>query len=310
MTPADAGPVPQPFGGTFSGTNGSSRIGDPGRRCSEGGSGEYRHISLETPVSPILSAALPGFLRATIDVHHDGDEPVGTPLTGGAATAFLQGTESHATASNQRGSVQIRLSGGTCAAPPLTFDGTTVSGSGTWALDPTGTTGAYRQATASGGTYTLSAGVAPGADNPWTLKLNGNLSVLQPHLAVDVVSTTWGNLGVDYVTRRVTVTYRVTNTGPGDAFAAVMTGTSSPTAGVIPLGPQPQNLGDLLNGESTTFSVRYQFSLLTGPCLLVILNCHFDTVTAVSLPDALDQADTPPPTVTNHVTAPLFPPPL
>jgi hypothetical protein len=309
VVPAAAGPTPQPLTNSFAGANAVTRIQDPGRRCADGGSGQYRHVSLEQPASPVLSAALPGVFRATLDVHHDGDEPVGTPLTGAAATAFLQGTESHATYSNQRGSVQLRLKSGTCAAPSLAFDGTTVSGAGTWQIDPAAPTGAYRQATGSG-TFTLSSGVAPGADNPWALNINGSISVLQPSLQVEVASTSWGNLGVDYVTRTVTVVYKITNTGPGDAFNAVLTATSSPTNFVVPLGPTPRNLGDLLAGESTTVSVRYQFALIAGPCKLVILGCQFDTKVSVSMPDALDKADNPPPSQTNHVVAPTLPPPL
>ena len=307
--PANAGPAPQPLTGSFAGSNAANRIQDPGRRCADGGSGQYRHVSLEQPASPLLSASLPGFFRATLDVHHDGDEPVGTPLTGSAARAFLQGTESHATISNQRGSVPLRLSSGNCASPSLFFDGTTISGAGTWTIDSGFATGAYRNATGSG-TFNVNSGVAPGADNAWQLKLNGNIAVLQPNLQVDVVETNWGNLGVDYVSRRVTVVYKITNTGPGDAFDTVLTEASSPTAYVSSLGPTPQNLGDLLAGESTNVSVRYQFTLIPGPCKVVILGCPFDTKVSVSMPDALDKADTPPPSRTNHVTAPNFPPPL
>lgn len=309
VVPATAGPTPQPLTSSFTGVNAVTRIQDPGRRCADGGSGQYRHVSLEQQASPVLSAALPGVFRATLDVHHDGDEPVGTPLVGSAAKAFLQGTESHATYSNQRGSVQLRLQSGTCANPTLNFDGTTVAGAGTWQIDTASATGAYRQSTGSG-TFTLSSGVAPGADNPWSLGLNGTIAVLQPALKVDVVSTTWGNLGVDYVSRRVTVVYKITNIGQGDAFNAVLTAATSPTNFVIPLGPTPQNLGDLLAGESTTVAVRYQFALIAGPCKLVILGCRFDTKVSVSMPDALDKADTPPPSATNSVVAPTLPPPV
>jgi hypothetical protein len=106
------------------------------------------------------------------------------------------------------------------------------------------------------------------------------------------------------------VVYKITNVGQGDAFNAVLTEASSPTNFVLPLGPTPQNLGDLLAGESTTVSVRYQFALIAGPCKLVILGCQFDTKVSVSMPDALDKATTPPPSRTNHVTAPTLPPPL
>jgi hypothetical protein len=315
--PVAAGPVPQPLTISVSGDNGVNRIQDPGRRCAEGGSGQYRHASIEAPLptSPnaVISSSLPGVIRGSFDVHHDGDEPVGTPLTGAAAKAFLQGTESHVTLSNQRGSVQLRLTSGTCASPTLAFDGTTVTGSGTWTVDPGSTTGSYHPApdtTSTGsGTFTFSLGVAPGADNPWTVNINGSIAVPQPHLKVEVLSTTWGNLGVDYVTRRPTVTYRITNTGPGDTFNPVLTSATSPTNGVTTLGVVPQNLPDLASGQSTTVSVRYQLGLL-APCALVILGCQFDTTLAVSMPDVLDKADSPPPPATVHSRAPDLPPPL
>jgi hypothetical protein len=311
--PVEAGPVPQPLTLSVAGTNGVDRIQDPGRRCADGGSGEYRHASIEAqlPTSPtaVISASLPGVVRGSFDVHHDGTEIVGQPVSPAAHQAFLQGSESHVTMSNQRGSVQLRLTSGSCTNETLSYDGTTVSGAGAWTIDPTSTTGSYRQATGSG-TFTLNLGVAPGADNPWNLGVNGNITVLQPHLKVEVVDTNWGNLGVDYVTRRPTVTYRITNTGPGDTFAPKLVSADSPNNGVNTLGVVPQNLPDLQSGQSTIVSVRYQLALLGGPCALVILGCQFDTTLGVSMPDALDKADSPPPTATVHVRTPDLPPPL
>ena len=336
-TKSVAGPTPQPLTISSSGSNGAGRIVDPGRRCADGGSGQYRHVGIDSalptpPTSPnaVISANLPGFIRGSFDVHHDGDEVVGQPITPAANQAFLQGTESHVTLSNQRGSVQLRLTSGTCAAPTLSFDGTTVAGTGSWTIDPNSTTGSYHPTapnpSTGSGTFTLSMGVAPGADNLWALTLNGDITVPQPKLKVEVASTSWGNLGVDYVTRRVTVVYRVTNIGTGDAFDTVATEASTTTPGVKAMGPVPQKLGDLAHGESTTFTVRYQFSLIElslnvgttivgqgligGPCTLVILNCTFSTKVSVSMPDVLDKADVPAPSQTLQVTAPTFPPPL
>lgn len=320
--PVSAGTATPSLTVSVSGTNGLNRIQDPGRRCAEGGSGQYRHASVEAalPVVPkgtaysdpraVISEELPGVIRGSFAVHHDGDEPVGTPLSGPAARAFLQGTDSHVTLSNQRGSVQLRLASGSCAAPTLAFDGFTVSGGGTWTIDPASTTGSYRQATGTG-TFALTLGVAPGADNPWSLDLTGNddFTVLQPGLKVELITSYWGNLGVDYLTRRPTVVYRITNTGPGDTFAPVLTGATSSTTGVSTLGSVPQNLPDLAAGQSTTVAVRYQLGLL-GPCALVILGCRFDTTLAVSLPDVLDRAATPPPSATVRVRTPDLPPPL
>jgi hypothetical protein len=311
--PVEAGPVPQPLTVSVSGVNGVDRIQDPGRRCADGGSGEYRHASIDAPLpitpNAVISASLPAVLRGSFDVHHDGSEIVGAPISPAANQAFLQGSESHVTLSNQRGSVQLRLTSGTCASPTLAYDGTTVSGTGAWTVDPLSTTGSYRNTTGSG-TFALSLGVAPGADNPWNLNINGGITVLQPQLLIEVIGSSWGNLGVDYVTRRPTVTYRITNTGPGDTFNPVLTGATSPTHGVSTLGVVPQALPDLQSGQSTIVSVRYQLALLGGPCALVILGCQFDTTLSVSMPDVLDKADSPPPSATVHVRTPDLPPPL
>jgi hypothetical protein len=315
LTPASAGPVPQPFNGSWSGANAYDRIQDPGRRCADGGKGQYRHVSIESPLgsSNPMSANLPGVIRGSFAVHHDGTELVGSPISPAANQAFLLGTDSHVTLSNQRGSVQLRLSAGNCTTPTLDFDGTTVVGSGTWTIDPNSTTGSYHPTaptpSTGTGTFTLSLGVAPGADNPWTLALNGNITVPQPSLSVAVVNTYWGNLGLDYATRRVTVTYRVTNNGPGDTFNPVVTKAAPVTYGVkLMAGQIPQALPDLAHGESTTFIVRYQFGL-SSPCK-VIFDCNFKTTIAVSMPDVLDKATSPPPQVTTSQKAPTLPPPV
>jgi hypothetical protein len=124
---------------------------------------------------------------------------------------------------------------------------------------------------------------------------------------VTVLNTFWGNLGLDYVTRTVSVTYQVTNSGTGDAFSTSVVSTSSPTNGVTPKGPQPQALGDLPAGQSAQFTVLYQLGLL-APCAVVILNCKFSSVVTVSLPDALDVAATR--SATLPISAPALPPPL
>jgi hypothetical protein len=303
---------PQPLVVSVSGTNGVGRIMTPGRACSAGGTGNYRHYGISTSLAPGALSQLTGTLDGSLDIHHDGQEPPVGPVQGGA---FLLGTQSHVTLSNYRGAVQLLLQGGQCASPtsPLTFsaDGHQVNAgpfTGSFAVnaDPSTTNGSYTGTTGSG-TYTLSAGIAPGADNPWSLALNGTISIREPALQATVASVFWGNLGLDYVTRTVSVTYQVTNSGTGDAFGASLVSTSSPTNGVTPLGPQPQALGDLPAGQSAQVTVRYQFGLL-APCALVILNCKFSSVVTVSLPDALDVAATR--NATLPVSAPALPPPL
>jgi hypothetical protein len=284
----------------------------PGRACSDGGTGGYRHYSVDAPLPAGVLSQLTGTLRGSVDVHHDGQEPPTGPVQGGA---FLLGNQSHVTLSNYRGAVQLQLQGGQCGSPtaPLTFsaDGHQINsgpftGSFSVTTDQATTNGAYRGATGAG-TYTLSAGVAPGADNAWSLALNGNLSILEPALSVSVVKTFWGNLGLDYALRIVSVTYQITNSGKGDAYNTSVVSTSSPTNDVTALGPQPQPLGDLAAGQATQVTVRYRLGLLS-PCLAVILNCNFSSVVNVSLPDALDVPATP--SATLPITAPVLPPPL
>lgn len=310
------------------GTNGIVRETEPGRTCAEDGAGSYRHFAGEAALAPGRLSNLAGNARTTLDVHYDGPAALGR----GGPNAFLLGSESHVTLSNQRGSVQILLRKGTCAEPGLAFDGNTATlgtGQGTWsdsAGDVIGS-GAFRQVTGSG-TFGLTAELNPGADNAWSVTLDGNIQVLQPDLTVKVERTYWGNLGLDYLSRIVTVVYRIGNTGPGDSFGSRFNGVSG-SSGVKPCGDivgvlqqcpdggaPAQSLGDLLSCGSTALpstcdteviTVRYHLALL-GPCALVLLGCTFQSTIQTSMPDALDAASTKSKTVT--VKAPDLPPPL
>jgi hypothetical protein len=304
--PEVASAAPQPLNLNLSGENAVGRITTPGLSCAEGGQGAYRHYSTEATLPSGVMSKLEGDFRSSLDVHYE-ESPFGFYGSGqGPPRAFLLGTESHATLSNQRGAVQVRLASGTCAKPTLNFDGETVTGSGTWSILSTGGSGAYRQATGDG-TFRLTSGIAPGADNPWVFGLSGSLSVLQPSLKAEVSRTYWGNLGVDYITRTLTVEYKVTNTGPGDSYAVRLVSTASTTPGVTPLGPHNQPLGDLLQNQFDFFTVRYKLGLLQ-PCALVILGCKFSTTLTVDMPDALDVSSIK--TANVDVTAPNLPPPL
>lgn len=296
--PAHADPPdPQPISVAASGDHGHGRIED-GRPCADGGDGRYWHYEYGGPVLPGQFTQRPAELKLHLDLHHDGD----------AAAAFLLDDETHASLLDDRGTIRVRLrsdAGGCDDVPNLPFDGTTVTGTGTWEVDRAA--GAYEGAAGSG-TFDLSASVAPGADNPWALALDGEITVPQPTLSATVVRTFWGGLGTDYLSRRPTVVYRVRNDGPGAAYGARLTAATSPTPGVTPLGPVPRSLGDLAPGEEATVAVRYQFGLLQ-PCALVILDCPFTTALTVEWRDALDRVSTP--TVGGLATkAPDLPPPF
>ena len=309
------------------GANGVVRSTEPGRTCAEDGKGSYRHFGAESPLPPGALSNLDGDARTTLDVHYDGP----AALRRGGPNAFLLGNESHVTLSNQRGTVQILLRKGDCSAAAINFDGDSAATPtpGAWAPADVVGTGAYRGATGSG-TYAFTSEVHPGADNAWSVQLNGNLDVLQPALTAKVEKTYWGNLGLDYLSRVVTVVYRVGNTGAGDSFGAQLTKVTSVNGGVKPCNEPPattntcpnggapsQTLGDLLSCsdaslpatcDSELVTVRYQLNLLGGPCTLVILGCNFSTTLEVGMPDALDTPSTK--TVTVPVKAPTLPPPL
>lgn len=328
---------PQQLQTAVSNTSGTGLI-DPGLSCDEGGDGGYWHYDYEAALEPgVITGAenpLPGNLRMHLDLHSEEhivrSQPGEVPAP--SQSAWLQGGDSAVTLSNQRGTVTLELrstNGGDCTPPHgLTFDGLQASGPATWEI--TDSTGSYRDAVGDG-TASFSASVAPGADNAWDLSLDGDIAVLQPDLQLEVVDTYWAFLGTHYLARIVTVIYRVTNTGPGDAFGVWLTEADSPTQGVeligpLPLigdippewaqdpeaiGPVPQYLADLPSGDSTIVRLRYKLPKPSGnpPCHFIILGCEFESTLTFDMPDALDVVEAPK-SATVDVSAPDFPPPI
>ena len=299
-----------------SGADGVGRIDRPGRPCSEpGGIGAAWHYKYETGLpGTVLSSATgpPANLRMHLNLHSQASGAPQAVYT----NAFLLGSESQAAFSNPRGIVRVNLKSGsgTCATPNLAFNGTTASGTGAW--DIARGTGSFRDVTGSGLFSLIQADVAPGADNPWRIQLGGLLTVPNPDLKVEVLQTYWGFLGADYLVRKVTVVYRITNVGAGDAYGVRLVGASSPTLGVQALGPVPQKLGDLFGdvdgagpktGDSEVIRVRYQLGVLQ-PCNAVLIGCEFDTRLSVEMPDAFDIPANY--AQVTHARAPDFPPPL
>lgn len=307
-TPAARGAT-NPVAITVATQNGRGRLVTPGRPCDDGGTGAYWHYEYDAALAPGVFSGLAAEALVHLDLHSDTQDVQnvdGVYPDGTNPTAFLQGEESHASLLNDRGSVKLRLSSGSCESPTLAFDGSHASGPGRWRVESG--TGAYRDLTGDGTFQLRDAEVNPGADNALSLQLNGAFDLPIPTLAVEVVKTYWDSLGTDYLSRRVSVTYRITNTGPGDAFHAVLTSISNPTQGVTPIGNGPIALGDLPAGQFAHVTFRHQFSLLNGPCALVILGCNFQSTLNVDLPDAFDVSH--PQSATVGAQAPLLPPPL
>jgi len=332
VSPAGA---PRSFSANVSAANGRTRV-ERSLPC-DGGDGDagYWHLQGEQPLpAGILTAPtnpLRGDFRLFADLHspyhtiRTSPEPVAAPGPV-ASAAYLQPDASRVALSNARGTVKLALTSGSCSRGGQTFafDGLQASGPGTWVIDSS--SGSYRSATGSG-TFTLDSGFAPGADNPWSIGLTGNVTVLQPKLAVELVETYWGRDGVDYLKRQVAAVYRVTNVGAGDTFAASLTSASSPTKGAslirimingknllidgnTPLGTFPRPLGDLSSTEDVLVTIVWQLPLPsnTSACKLVILKCEITTNLGFSAPDALDLPTTH--SASLKVRAPDLPPPL
>ena len=174
--------------------NGSGRSVTPGRSCDDGGTGAYWHYEYgdDVAATSLLGANVPVEGLVHLDLHSDEQRfpnVIGDPYPNGAnPTAFLSGTESHASLLTDRGSIKLRLSSGSCDAPSLAFDGGTASGSGTWAVDTESVSGAYRSVTGNGTFSMPVAEVNPGADNALRLILNGSLSIAEPDLRLEVPS--------------------------------------------------------------------------------------------------------------------------
>lgn len=303
--------------------DGRGRAVDPGRACQagpNGGTGAYWHYQYGDDLSPGVFSSLAGEALVHLDLHSDPRDfqnVDGVYDDGENPRAFLGGSESRVSLLNDRGSVKLQLTSGSCEAPTLAFDGSIATGGGQWEVRSG--TGAYRDAAGSG-TFAMTAEVNPGADNALDLDLDGSISVPTPALEVSVAKTFWGGLGSDYLTRRVSVVYRIANVGPGDAFGVVVTGIETPPESgarpmlganySAPLGDLPACLPDGSNQDrcTATVTIRHQLLLQPGPCELVILGCEFDSTITADLPDALDRPNVQ--SDSTRVRAPDTPPPL
>ena len=294
---AEWGP-PTPLGLDVTASNGTGRITRPGRPCAADGDGAAWHYEYESALAPGSVGLPPGTLGLHLDVHSDLDSGAPRP------SSWLQSGGSYATLSNSRGDVRLALDdGGSCTTRTATVDGTTAETTGTWVVDSA--SGAYEEALGSG-TFAVTAGIAPGADNPLGLQLNGALQVLQPDLDFRVVKRFWGQLGADYALRIVSIVVEATNNGAGASFGTKLTEASTPTPGVTYLDGAPASFGDLAPGESARAVLRFRLELLQ-PCKTVILNCPLKVAVKADAPDVLDVSTTH--TDLLATTAPDLPPP-
>lgn len=189
--------------------------------------------------------------------------------------AWLAGG-SQAVLRDARGTVTLSLQAGSCGVAPLSLNGSMVTGTGSWTVVGTGS---YRDVTGAG-TFHLVAMVAAGPQNAFQLQLDGGLTVPDANLAVELVSA-WWEPGADAGERTARVTFRVRNTGPGDAFNVQVVGSASSTPNVTSASGTAALGHVAANGEVL---VERRF-VVARP------RPHtFDVMLEVDLPDALDNA--------------------
>ncbi|MFD9334874.1 hypothetical protein ACFWBF_10775 [Streptomyces sp. NPDC060028] len=262
--------APHPLNVNASSANGVVTSG-PG--CSSGPLTDTRRLTGSSALSAGVFSALPSQLG--IDL----------PFRVGGTQAVLESTDARVTLTNARGTLTLALQSGSCAAPGLSYSGTSVTGSGTWTVVPDATTtNAYRGATGSGTFAIPAAAVSVGTGKAWQLALSGSITVLQPQLAV-THRAYWGG-PLNYLSRTLGVEYRIRNTGPGDAFGVVLTDALPAGSGVTRIGPVPQAVGALAAGAEKQVVVRYRV------CGLLVLNCRFTADVQVLRTDALDDGGT------------------
>lgn len=279
-----AGRAPDPLGVNASGSTGVV-TGSAG--CPSGPLTDTRQLTGGAALNPGVFSSLASQLDVSL------------PFRVGAASAALPG-DGQVVLSNARGSLTLALTAGSCTSPGLTYNGTTVSGSGTWSVVPNSTPGnAYRGASGTG-SFTVTSDATTGTGRLWSLNLTGNLSILQPQVAV-TQRAYWGGIG-NYVTRTLSVEFRIRNTGPGDAFGVELTDALPTGPGTTRLGPVPQTVGAIPAGGSVPVVVRYRV------CGLAVVGCRFTAATRTFLTDALD-ANGHTETVPVSVQVPLAPVP-
>jgi len=206
--------------GTFDDT-----IGCP---SGDGQSWSYQYTGLSNP----LTGPLGGEWNGTIEVHRgisgNGFMPPGTGRIGIDNTG--------------KGAIFMEFSGGDCSTNPLNLSdlGDEPVVTGALPLQVTGGTGAYRLVTGSG-TATMAAALSKGADNPATINVNANLTVLQPNITVSGATAKWPRIA-DWLGRNLSVFINVTNAGPasstGDAYDVQLVSATVAGAGSTTLPPK------------------------------------------------------------------------
>ncbi|MFD0357325.1 hypothetical protein ACFVHW_26830 [Streptomyces sp. NPDC127110] len=260
-----AGRVPDPLNVT-----GSSAAGEVGSDsgCSSGPLTDGRLFLGSASLAPGQFSSLAAQMGVSL------------PFRVGAGQAALPEDDTRVVLVNPRGTLTLALKAGTCSSPTLALGGSTVSGTGTWTVVPDSTpANAYRGASGTG-SFNVTADVTLGSGRSWSLSLTDSVSLLQPQVAV-THRAYWGGLG-NYLSRTLSVEYRIRNTGSGDAFNVKLLDALPTGSGITRLGPVPQTVGSIRSGATASVVVRYRV------CGIAVVGCRFTANTQTSLTDALD----------------------
>lgn len=259
-----------------------------GRTCDAGGEGSAWRGRMAAPIDGLVAgndARLSMDLtvrselvdpQGGVDPHAAVVDPVGPPaghLDPGAIGAIT----------DDRGTLKLAVTPGDCDSADLAFDGVNAVGAATWSVERG--TGAYAGVT-GGGSVELALETRPGADNHWSAAISGDLVAPQPELALEPLDSWWGNHGLDYLLRRVTVSVRVRNVGDGWAFRPTLVNVSSDSVGVVALGPGDTDLGPLPPGGYVDVALRYALGPFQ-PCGPIVRSCEFEARADVSWEDVL-----------------------
>ncbi|MFE4261338.1 hypothetical protein [Streptomyces sp. NPDC056883] len=261
-----AGLAPTPL--SISASNANGTVASLAPDCTSGPLTETRRITGSQAVPAGLFSSLPSQLAFDL------------PVNLSAAQAALRGNDGRVTLTNARGTLTLALSAGSCAAPTLAHAGPAISGAGTWTVVADSTPGnSYRQTTGSG-TFNLNMDLSVGTGRPWALNLLGSADPLQPTIAL-THRAFWGG-PFAYLSRTLSVEYRIRNTGPGDAFGVVLNDAATSSPGVTRIGPVPQAVGSVPAGSERSVVVRYRV------CGIASIGCRFTADVQLTVADALD----------------------
>jgi hypothetical protein len=158
------------------------------------------------------------------------------------------------------GTLDLQFGSGSCTTPTWSVSGVAndvPDASGSAPFTVTAGSGTLRHVTGSGTANASLLQLHPGASNSAAMALDGNLSVLSPHLSMGGVGLQWLNLW-DLLTNQLTVYVPIVNAaGPdttGDAYSVQMT---SAKLNGVPAQALPATIARINESRSVVVGLRF-----------------------------------------------------